>query len=107
MHQRGFSLNSHRLCRICDGGFEVSDLVNQLHRQSFLAGPNLAVGDGLDIIKLQTAPIGNGFDELPEHVIDQRLHIRLFGSSEVAGRIARVLEFASLKYDVLHLGPLQ
>src|SRR5271170_1306564 len=68
---------------------------------------DFAVGDGFDIVELHAAPVRHGLDKLSEHIIDQRLHISLLGGSEVARGSAGILEFASLDYDTLQLGPLQ
>src|SRR5271170_66311 len=107
MHQRRLSRNSYRLRRVFYCGFKVANLVNQLHRQSLLAGPNLTVGDGFHVVDLDATPVRHRVHELSEHIVDQRLHVGLLGWSEVAGRIPSILELSGLDDDIFQLGPLQ
>ena len=60
-------------------------------------GPHFAVGNCPDVVDLHAAAVGHGLHELAVHVIDQRLHVSLLGRSQVARRIARILEFAGLE----------
>src|SRR5579872_1250729 len=70
-HQRWLTRDVYHLRGIGHNGLEVSDIVDQFHGLSLFAGPDLAVGNGLHVVVLQAATVGNCLYELPKHVIDQ------------------------------------
>ena len=56
---------------------EAADLVDEAERKGLLAGPDLAGGEGLDLVVGGVAAGGDVVDELAVHVIDQRLEVGL------------------------------
>src|SRR5579863_1042102 len=106
-HQRRLTRDVYHLRGIGHDRFEIPDIIDQFHRLGLLAGPDLAVGNGLYIVVFHTAAIRDRLDELSKHVVDQRLHVGLLGGCEIARRISRVFKFAGLDDDVLQLGPFQ
>src|SRR3954462_4245284 len=106
-NQRRLAFDAYHLGCVGDYGLEVSDVVDQLHIQCLLAGPDFAVCDWLYGVVLQPAAIGDGLDELSEHVVDQALHVGLLGGSEIARGIAGIFELAGFDDDVFELGPFQ
>ena len=47
MHQDGLAGDADRLGGVVHGGFEVGDLIDHVHGQGLLAGPDPAIGEGL------------------------------------------------------------
>ena len=90
---------------VFDCRLEVANLIDQVHRQGFLAGPDPAVGDGLDVSFFGVAPVGDRLHELAVHIVDQRLHVGALGGSHLTGGVAGVFEFADLEDFRLELQP--
>src|SRR5579872_3282639 len=86
---------------------ESPGLVDEVQRERLFAGPDLAGGQGLHLFGWQMAAGRYIGDELTVHVIDQRLEIRAFFRSHLAGGIARILERAGVDHFGLQLRPLE
>ena len=73
---------------------EATHFIDQTERKGLLAGPDLASGEGLDLVVGGVTGGGHVVNELSEHVIDKGLKVGLFLWGKVAAGVAGVLQFA-------------
>src|SRR5580692_8963667 len=78
-----------------------------MQRDSLLAGPYLAGGEGFDLVGGDVAADGDVGHELAIHVVDQRLEVdALFGRHFVAG-VACIFQRAGVDDLRLEFGPFE
>ena len=95
----GFTGDSNVFCRLHESCSEPAYLVDQTKWKRLLAGPDLSCGEGLDLLVGRVAACGNVMDELPVHIIDERLKVGLLLRGDVVGRVSGVFEFAGVDHD--------
>src|SRR6266446_6118566 len=84
-----------------DGVFEAAELVDHLKRLGLSPREDAAVSELRDLRTVELAALGDGADELPVDVVEQRLeHAPLLGRHRPPG-IANVLERTGLYDDVI------
>ena len=89
-HQPWFTLNIHHLGGFCDRSENHPRYRSASSTARLLSCPDFPFAIDFTSSYFEPAAIGNCLDKLPEHIVDERLHVCLLRGSQIARRIARV-----------------
>src|SRR5580704_16361017 len=95
----GLTGDTDRFGRVEERIAETALFVDEVEREGLLASPNLAGGQGSDLVGGQMAAVGYVGDELAVHVVDESLEVGAFFGSHGVGWVAGILERANPRHD--------
>ena len=104
-HDIWFARDPYTPCGIDQSGAKSSYFIDQAQWKGLFACPDLAGGERPDLV-LRGVPSGRYImDELPVHIVNQRLEVSLFLRCGIAAGVARVFQLSGMDDDTLELRP--